>query len=203
MPALVGTLCRTYRRIPRIPGQATPNEGDCRKGRAVARDQTAPQLFCFLGIPKQATRTAHGDIHIFLRIGVSQTHPCVVMELVHLRSTPIRKKPKRSIGFNLQRLNRPSVEAAIAINSSKKCDSNISNQLAQPGEVTGVRVRHLLKHYKILRQPLLGNKPRRTHSMRHYASGTSQIAGANVDQSDCNSSESPCRWHHGHGVGIS
>jgi hypothetical protein len=89
------------------------------------------------GKPWEANLSA-ANIHIFCPIGVSQTHRCIVMQLVHLRTTPISKKPKRTIGFNLQRLNRPSVEAAIATHSSQKRDSNISNQLAQLGKVTGV-----------------------------------------------------------------
>jgi len=83
-------------------------------------------------------------------ISVSQTYPYVATQLVHLGTTPIRKKPKRSIGLNLQRLNRPRVKVSIAIDRCKKRHSNLSNQLAQLGEIAGFRVSTLLEHYQIL-----------------------------------------------------
>ena len=73
-----------------------------------------------------------------------------MMQFVDLRTTPIGKKPKSSIGVNLQCLNRPSMKAAVLINGSQKCDPNISNQLAHLGQVTGVRVRYVPEHYSIL-----------------------------------------------------
>ena len=115
--------------------------------RVVGTLLDAPKFFCFLDIANQTTRTNHGDIHIFRRICVSQTYSYVVMQLVHLRAAPIGKKPKRSIGIYLQRLNRPHVEPAIAIRRCKKCDWNISNKLAQLSQVTRFRVRHFLKHW--------------------------------------------------------
>jgi hypothetical protein len=56
-----------------------------------------------------------------------------MMQLVHLGTTPVGKKPKSSIGVNLEGLNRPSVKSAIVINSGKKPDPNISDQLAHLG----------------------------------------------------------------------
>jgi hypothetical protein len=62
-----------------------------------------------------------------------------------LSKPTVGEELKDSIGFDFQRLNRPSMEMAIAIYRRKKRNSNIQNELAQLGQVSRVRAKHLLQ----------------------------------------------------------